>query len=74
LNLRHRLRDLAFGNRDIMPLDDRVLEADETYQDAWETGVPHPNPEDRPRRRANATPGHGTWANDRPPVCGALGR
>ena len=36
LNLRHRLQDLAFRNRDIMPLDDDVLEADETYQNAGE--------------------------------------
>jgi transposase-like protein len=35
-NLRHRLQDLAFRGRDIMPLDDRVLEADETYQNAGE--------------------------------------
>ena len=37
-------------------------------------GVPHPDPEDAPQRRANAAPGHGTWANDRPPVCGVVGR
>ena len=36
LNLRHRLQDLAFGNRDLMPLEDPVLEADETYQNAGE--------------------------------------
>ena len=36
LNLRHRLQDLAFRNRDIMPLEDAVLEADETYQNAGE--------------------------------------
>jgi transposase-like protein len=36
LNLRHRLQDLAFRNRDRMPLDDRVLEADEAYQNAGE--------------------------------------
>ena len=36
LNLRHRLQDSAFGNRDLMPLDDPVLEADETYQNAGE--------------------------------------
>jgi transposase-like protein len=36
LSLRHRLQDLAFRNRDIMPLDDAVLEADETYQNAGE--------------------------------------
>jgi hypothetical protein len=32
------------------------------------------DPEDPPRRRANATPGHGTWENDRPSVCGLVGR
>lgn len=36
LNLRHRLQDLAFRNRDRMPLDDEVLEADEAYQNAGE--------------------------------------
>jgi transposase-like protein len=36
LNLRHRLQDLAFRNRDRMPLDDKVLEADEAYQNAGE--------------------------------------
>ena len=36
--------------------------------------MPHRDPDDPPRRRANARPGHGTWANDRPPVCGAVGR
>src|SRR3954454_22913230 len=35
-NLRHRLQDLAFRNRDRMPLDDKVLEADEAYQNAGE--------------------------------------
>jgi transposase len=74
LNLRHRLQDLAFVNRDFLPLDDPVLEGDETYQNAGEKGVPHLDPEDPPRRRGNAAPGHGTWANDRPPVCGVVGR
>ena len=36
LRLRHRLQDLAFRNRDIMPLDDPVLEADEAFQNAGE--------------------------------------
>jgi hypothetical protein len=44
LNLRHRLQDLAFGNRDIMPLDDRVPEADETYQNAGENRRAAPRP------------------------------
>jgi transposase-like protein len=36
LALRHRLQDLAFRNRDRVPLDDDVLEADEAYQNAGE--------------------------------------
>ena len=36
LELRHRLQDAAFRNRDRMPLDDQVLEADEAYQNAGE--------------------------------------
>lgn len=37
-------------------------------------GVPHRDPDDRPRRRANKHHGHGTWDNDRPPVWGLIGR
>src|SRR3954451_9161563 len=74
LALRHRLQDAAFRNRDRMPLDDAVLEADEAYQNAGEKGVPHRDPDDPPRRRGNKAPGHGTWDNDRPPVCGVVGR
>jgi transposase len=36
--------------------------------------VPHPDPDDPPRRRANKRRGHGTFANDRPPVAGVFGR
>jgi transposase-like protein len=45
LKLRHRLQEAAYRNRDIMPLDDPVLEADETYQNAGE------------KRRAASRPG-----------------
>jgi transposase-like protein len=44
LSLRHRLQDLAFRNRDRMPLDDEVLEADEAYQNAGEKRRPAPRP------------------------------
>jgi transposase len=37
-------------------------------------GVPHTNPDDPPRRRANQAVGHGSWDNDRPPICGVVGR
>jgi transposase-like protein len=36
--------------------------------------VPHTNPLDPPRRRANQAQGHGTWDTDRPPVPGVVGR
>jgi transposase-like protein len=50
LNLRHRLQDLAFRNRDRMPLDDTNLEADEAYQNAGEKR------RSAPRSRRSATP------------------
>ena len=51
LALRHRLQDLAYRNRDRMPLDDQVLEVDEAYQNAGEKRcAAH-----RPRRPAAAT-------------------
>src|SRR5262249_8199960 len=37
-------------------------------------GVPHTDPDDPPRRRANRAKGHGTWETDRPPVPGVVGR
>ena len=37
-------------------------------------GILHPDPADPPRRRANRRRGHGTFANDRPPVTGVVGR
>src|SRR3954447_8367242 len=37
-------------------------------------GVPHTDPDDPPRRRANQAKGHGTWDTDRPPVAAAIGR
>jgi len=36
--------------------------------------VPHTDPLDPPRRRANQAKGHGTWDTDRPPVPAAVGR
>ena len=36
--------------------------------------MPHTDPADPPRGRANKARGHGSWDNDRPPVCGVVGR
>lgn len=37
-------------------------------------GDEHFDPYDPPRRRANKRPGRGTFANDRPPIVGTVGR
>lgn len=37
-------------------------------------GEKHRSPCDPPRRRANQQKGHGTYANDRPPILGTIGR
>jgi transposase-like protein len=37
-------------------------------------GIPHDDPDDPPRRRANSRRGHGTFNTDRPPVAGVVGR
>ena len=55
LNLRHRLQGLASRDRDRMPLDDKVLEADEADPNAGETRRPAP----RPRGPAAAAGGQG---------------
>lgn len=36
--------------------------------------TPHPDPADPPRRRANKRNGHGTDANDRPPIISVISR
>src|SRR3954453_19068851 len=37
-------------------------------------GIPHREPDDPPRLRANKRRGHGTFDNDRPPVAATIGR
>jgi transposase len=37
-------------------------------------GSPHLDPPDPPRRRANKRRGHGTYANDRPPIISIISR
>jgi transposase-like protein len=39
-----------------------------------EKSTPHRNPNDPPRRRANKRTGHGTYANDRPPIISLISR
>jgi transposase len=53
---------------------DLEVEVDEMYQNAGKKGVPHPDPEAPPRRRANRVNGHGNFDNDRPPIIGVFGR
>jgi transposase len=74
LERRHRIQELAERACDRSHLADDVTEADEMYQNSGEKGVPHLDPEDPPRCRANQVQGHGTWDKDRPPVLGIVGR
>jgi transposase-like protein len=74
LKLRHRWQSQAQLGLDRTPLKDTEVEADEMYQNAGEKGIPHLDPDDPPRRRANKRVGHGTKENDRPPVVGIVGR
>src|SRR3954469_12750902 len=74
LKLRHNYQEMYKSELDRAPLKDTGVEADEMYQNAGGKGVPHPDPDDPPRRRANKRRGHGNFANDRPPVVGVAGR
>lgn len=74
LERRHRLQELAYENRTMLPLADPVIESDEVFQNAGEKGILHPEPSDPPRVRANKKKGIGTYDNDRPPVQGFFGR
>jgi transposase len=74
LELRRLMQDNASRWLDRNPLADPVVEGDEMYQNAGEKGIEHPDPDDPPRYRANDRRGHGTFANDRPPVAGVVGR
>ncbi len=74
LRLRHEIQARALGAADRVPLPDDEAEADEMYQNAGEKGMPHDDPDDPPRRRADQAKGHGTWETDRPPVPGVVGR
>lgn len=53
LNWRHILQEYAFENRDVSVLEDEVVESDEVFQNAGEKGIPHTDPDDPPRVRAN---------------------
>jgi hypothetical protein len=74
LELRRLMRDDAERWLDRDPPGDDTVEADEMGRDAGEKGIEHPDPDDPPRCRANDRRGHGTFANDRPPVAGVVGR
>jgi transposase-like protein len=71
---RHALQANAERLQPTTALTDSRTETDEMFQNAGEKGEKHADPADPPRRRANKRRGHGTYANDRPPVVGTVGR
>jgi transposase len=74
LRWRHKLQQQAFDNRNTDKLTDMLVESDEVFINAGEKGIEHPFAEDPPRVRGNKRRGIGTFANDRPPVQGLVGR
>jgi transposase-like protein len=74
LGLRHELQAQAQQALPSNPLPDVEAESDEMFQNSGEKGIPHRDPLDPPRRRANKQRGRGTYANDRPPILGVVGR
>ncbi|RKU11972.1 hypothetical protein C6501_01570, partial [Candidatus Poribacteria bacterium] len=74
LSIRRVLQDAAQMLQPEDALPDTEIETDEMFQNAGEKGEPHKDPEDPPRRRGNKRRGHGTYANDRPPIVGTIGR
>ena len=74
LERRHQFQENAYDNRILDELTDDDVETDEMFQNAGEKGIPHLDPEDPPRVRANKKVGIGTMDGDRPPVFSAVGR
>jgi transposase len=74
LKWRHAIQSQAEDYLPDHPLPDGQVEADETFQTAGEKGVKHPDPDDPPRSRAHSQRGRGNFANDQPPILGAVGR
>ena len=74
LELRHRLQEHARLGLDRNPLGDAGSRPTRRTSTRGKKGIPHADPADPPRRRANGRRGHGTFANDRPPVAGVVGR
>jgi transposase-like protein len=74
LKWRHRLQAEIQSIQPTTPLPDCATESDELFQNAGEKGDEHFDPLDPPRSRANKRRGRGTYANDRPPVLGTVGR
>ena len=74
LQLRRAIQENAKKLQSEHSLSDFEAESDELFQNAGKKGVEHFDPLDPPRRRANKRRGRGTFANERPPVLGVIGR
>ena len=73
LSVRRKLQAAAEQLQPQDALPDAAVETDEMFQNAGEKGDPHKDASDPPRRRGNKRRGHGTYANDRPPIVGTKG-
>ena len=77
-------RELGLSRKQLHTLRQRIqthhmmmgsaFEGDELYQNAGGKKHAASRPADPPRRRANERKGHGTYANDRPPIISVISR
>jgi hypothetical protein len=72
--LRQRIQTNIHETTPMAVMVGTAFEADELYQNAGEKSTPHLDPTDPPRQRANQRKGHGTHANDRPPLISLISR
>jgi transposase len=72
--LRHRVQANLNATAPTEVMRGTAFEADELYQNAGEKNTPHRDPRDPPRRRAHKRKGHGTYADDRPPIISVVSR
>jgi transposase-like protein len=66
--LRRRIQANLNGTAPTAVMVGTAFAADELDHNAGENSTPHRDPSDPPRRRANQRKGHGTYANDHPPI------
>jgi len=72
--LQQRLQTTLHATAPTAMMMGTACEADECYQNVGKNSTPHRDPHEPPSRRAHQRKGHGTYANDRPPIISLVSR